>query len=278
MLKQRVITAVLIVVALLAAIAGLSPSQLSLVFAAIVLLAAWEWSDLSGLQGLPARLLYAAGIGGLIAATAMHLGFYDSLNPLPVRDVLVAGCLWWAIALLWVKSYPASAGLWGSRLMRLFIGVLVLLPTWVALSYLRAMQNGAWMIVMLVALVAAADIGAYFFGKAFGKAKLAPAVSPGKSWAGFWGGVLCSLSLMAVLWLVWPAGMPVGLLPMLMVAAITVLASVLGDLLESMIKRHRGIKDSSHILPGHGGIMDRVDSLTAASPVFALGLMSVGWQ
>lgn len=278
MLKQRVITAVLIVVALLAAIAGLSPTQLSLVFAAIVLLAAWEWSDLSGLQGQPARLAYVAGIAALIAALAFHLGFYDSLDTLPVRDVLVAACLWWAIALLWVKGYPVSAGLWGSRLMRLFMGALVLLPTWVALSYLRSMHGGVWMILMLVALVAAADIGAYFVGKAFGKAKLAPAVSPGKSWAGFWGGVGCTLALMTLLWLAWPSGMPVGLLPMLVVAAATVLASVLGDLLESMVKRHRGIKDSSHILPGHGGIMDRVDSLTAASPVFTLGLMSVGWQ
>ena len=278
MLKQRVITAVLIVVVLLAAIAGLSPSQLSLVFAAIVLLAAWEWSDLSGLQSLPARLAYVVGIGALIAALAVHLGFYHSLETRPVRDVLVAACLWWAIALLWVKGYPVSAGLWGSRLMRLSMGALVLLPTWVALSYLRSMHSGVWMILMLVALVAAADIGAYFVGKAFGKSKLAPAVSPGKSWAGFWGGVACTLALMALLWFAWPAGMPVGLLPMLSVAVATVLASVLGDLLESMVKRHRGIKDSSHILPGHGGIMDRVDSLTAASPVFALGLMSVGWQ
>jgi phosphatidate cytidylyltransferase len=131
---------------------------------------------------------------------------------------------------------------------------------------------------MLVALVAIADIGAYFFGRRFGKAKLAPAVSPGKSWAGFWGGLACSVSFMAALWYFWPGGMPVGLPAMLVLAAITSLASVLGDLLESMVKRHRGIKDSSQLLPGHGGVMDRVDSLTAASPVFALGLMSVGWQ
>jgi len=158
------------------------------------------------------------------------------------------------------------------------MGVAVLLPTWLALSYLRNLPNGAWLLLMLVALVAIADIGAYFFGRRFGKAKLAPAVSPGKSWAGFWGGLACSVSFMAALWYFWPGGMPVSLPAMLVLAAITSLASVLGDLLESMVKRHRGIKDSSQLLPGHGGVMDRVDSLTAASPVFALGLMSVGWQ
>ena len=278
MLKQRIITAVLIVAVLLAAMAYLSASQLSLLFAGIVLLAAWEWADLSDLRPQPARLAYVFTIGGLIACVYVSLGDVAVWPVAVLQELFVAACVWWAVALLWVKGYPASAGLWGARAVRVLMGVAVLLPTWLALSYLRSLPGGVWLLLMLVALVAIADIGAYFFGRRFGKAKLAPAVSPGKSWAGFWGGLACSVSFMAALWCVWPGGMPVSLPAMLTLAAITALASVLGDLLESMVKRHRGIKDSSQLLPGHGGIMDRVDSLTAASPVFALGLMSVGWQ
>lgn len=277
MLKQRIITAVLIVAALFVAMAYLSASQLALLFAVIVLLAAWEWADLSDLSAVPARLGYVALIAVLIAASYWHLGAVGEWSPLRLRELLVAACVWWAVALLWVKAYPQSAGLWGARPLRVIMGVLVLLPTWWSLSYLRSLDGGVWLIVMLLALVAAADVGAYFCGRRFGKAKLAPAVSPGKSWAGFWGGLVCSVVLMAGLWFSWPGGMPVSLPVMLLLAAITVLASVLGDLLESMVKRHRGVKDSGQLLPGHGGIMDRVDSLTAASPVFTLGLMSVGW-
>jgi len=278
MLKQRIITAVVIVAALLAAMAYLSAGQLSLLFAGIVLVAAWEWADLSDLRPQVARLAYVLAIGALIASVYALLGDVASWSTAALQELFVAACVWWAVALLWVKGYPVSAGLWGSRPVRIVMGVAVLLPTWLALSYLRNLPNGAWLLLMLVALVAIADIGAYFFGRSFGKAKLAPAVSPGKSWAGFWGGLACSVSFMAALWYFWPGGMPVSLPAMLVLAAITSLASVLGDLLESMVKRHRGIKDSSQLLPGHGGVMDRVDSLTAASPVFALGLMSVGWQ
>ena len=278
MLKQRIITAVVIVAALLAAMAYLSAGQLSLLFAGIVLVAAWEWADLSDLRPQVARLAYVLAIGALIASVYALLGDVASWSTAALQELFVAACVWWAVALLWVKGYPVSAGLWGSRPVRIVMGVAVLLPTWLALSYLRNLPNGAWLLLMLVALVAIADIGAYFFGRRFGKAKLAPAVSPGKSWAGFWGGLACSVSFMAALWYFWPGGMPVSLPAMLVLAAITSLASVLGDLLESMVKRHRGIKDSSQLLPGHGGLMDRVDSLTAASPVFALGLMSVGWQ
>ncbi len=278
MLKQRIITAVLIVAGLLAALAWLSAGQLSLLFAAIVLLAAWEWADLSGLATTAARLAYVGLLGGLIAGAYWRLGGDAAWQMLPLRDLLVVACIWWAVALLWVKGYPTSAGLWGSRLGRGVMGVLVLLPTWVSLSYLLSLANGVWMLLVLISMVAAADVGAYFFGRRFGNKKLAPAVSPGKSWAGFWGGLFCSVSLMGILWCVWSESVPVGLPAVMVLSGVTVLASVLGDLLESMVKRHRGIKDSGQILPGHGGILDRVDSLTAASPVFALGLISVGWQ
>jgi phosphatidate cytidylyltransferase len=281
MLKQRVITAVLIVGALLAALAYLSMPLLSLVFAIVVLLAAWEWSDLSGLSSKISRFAYVLGCAVLMAAVAWKTALLDAVDQAEVKEIVVAAGLWWAIALLWVKSYPLSAGLWGSRWMRAFMGLVVLIPAWLALSYLRNLEGGVWLILLVIALVAFADIGAYFVGRAFGNAKLAPAVSPGKSWAGFWGGLGTSTLLAVCLWFglnkVLPGAIPIGLLPLLCLVTVTVLASVLGDLLESMVKRHRGIKDSGHLLPGHGGIMDRIDSITAAAPVFALGMMATGW-
>ena len=281
MLKQRIITAVLIVVALLAALAYLSLPILSAVFALVVLLAAWEWADLSGFSAKGSRFTYVIVCALLMIVAAWTTNLFSGVDQLEVQEIVIAASLWWSIALLWVKSYPLSAGLWGSRWMRALMGLLVLVPAWLAICYLRSLSGGVWLIVLVIALVASADIGAYFVGRAYGKAKLAPAVSPGKSWAGFWGGLASSSLLAALLWVSFakllPGAIPIALLPLLCMVIVTVLASVLGDLLESMVKRHRGIKDSGHLLPGHGGIMDRIDSITAAAPVFALGLMATGW-
>jgi phosphatidate cytidylyltransferase len=129
------------------------------------------------------------------------------------------------------------------------------------------------LILLIVAVVASADIGGYFTGRAWGKHKLKPAVSPGKTWEGFAGGVAANILLALVLWQVTGSNLVI----LLAIILPTSLVSVLGDLLESMVKRHRGIKDSGALLPGHGGVLDRVDSLTAAAPVFALALLASGW-
>ncbi len=132
--------------------------------------------------------------------------------------------------------------------------------------------------VAMALIVATADIGAYFSGKSFGKHKLAPDVSPSKTWEGFWGGVLACLFLSLAVWYLLPVQKQhIGLFSVVTVVLITGVASVIGDLTVSMVKRQSGIKDSGNILPGHGGVLDRLDSLAAAAPVFALGLLMVGW-
>ena len=275
MLKQRIITGLILLALIVSSIVYLPAPQLAAVFAVFVLLAAWEWADMAGLKSAPARLMYTGVVLAFIALAGWSskvLAEQPDIEQL--RNILGLGCLWWSIALLWVKSYPGSASLWGSVVARSVMGLLVLVPAWLALVYLRVHELGIALIGVLIALVIAADVGAYFAGRAFGKAKLAPAVSPGKSWAGFWGGLACSLAIVCAAWLI--ADIQVNIYGVLVIALFTSLASVLGDLVESMVKRHRGIKDSGRLLPGHGGFMDRLDSLTAAAPVFALGVLLVG--
>jgi len=272
-----VITGVVLALVAVLSIAFLPARALIGVLGLVTLAALWEWSDLAGLRGYVARglycLLFAGAMFGLLAGTRL-------LEPIPrlwlIVELLGIAALWWLIALSWVSRFPGSAQRWNSVWVRALMGWFALLPAWFAFSFLRLQPHGEWLILFLLGLVAAADIGAYFSGRQFGRHKLAPAVSPGKSWEGFWGGLASSL-LVAVLcwWLLWPQS--ISLAALLAIAAVTVLASVLGDLLESMVKRERGVKDSSNLLPGHGGVMDRLDSLSAAAPVFALGLLLVKW-
>ncbi|MFA7553374.1 MAG: phosphatidate cytidylyltransferase [Spongiibacteraceae bacterium] len=277
MLKQRLVTAIIMALLLVGGIVLLAPVGLAVLFGVLVLVAAWEWSAMAGLSSRLAKVGFTFSTLCLLALVAWHTQLLtDLINLNRVRDVLGLACLWWSIALLWVKSYPASAIIWKSVAARILMGWLTLVPAWLALVYLRMHVNGIALIVLLLAIVATADIGAYFSGRAWGKSKLAAEVSPGKSWAGFWGGLVATITLVAVLWWLLDDARH-GLVPVLVVALLTSLASVLGDLLESMVKRHQGLKDSGRILPGHGGLMDRLDSMTAAAPVFALSLILMGW-
>ncbi|MDA0979532.1 MAG: phosphatidate cytidylyltransferase, partial [Proteobacteria bacterium] len=161
----------------------------------------------------------------------------------------------------------------------LLLGFWILLPGWVALSSLKQMPDSAFLICLLFFLIWGADIGAYFSGRALGKRKLAPRVSPGKSWAGFFGGLLTALVIAVAmsLWLGRPdPGSAEGAF-YLLAAGIVAMISVLGDLSISMFKRHRDIKDSSQLLPGHGGFLDRIDGLLSASPAFVLYLSWANW-
>lgn len=274
MLKQRVITALVLAVIFLAALFGLPAGYFSFFIGAVLLVGAWEWANMSGMGHRLQRLAYCVVLLVLLIAASTYFGFAGEARPAldkgSIRDLLLLGCGWWAIALLFVQGYPSSAILWGNRWLRLLIGVAVLIPTWVALVYLRQQEYGAWLVLLLILVVALADSGGYFAGRRFGKHKLAPAVSPGKTWEGFLGGLGINLLLAIFLSL----ALDINWLLVFAVIVPTSLVSVLGDLLESMVKRHAGVKDSGNILPGHGGILDRVDGITAGAPIFALALLA----
>lgn len=266
MLKQRIITALLLAPLALWAILSLQNDTLSLILAIIFTLGAWEWSRLVGLDCHLGRIGYSA---------IFPVSFYF-LYPLLTQGtwaqfILTLAVVWWVMALGSVLSFPRSEGLWkNSVAARAIAGPFVLIPSWGALSLLHS-EYGVGYFILLMLIIWGADSGAYFAGRAFGKRKLAPKVSPGKSWEGVIGGLLTALvvAVMATQWLAAAGGMA-GFLALVV---ITVFISVLGDLTESLFKRVMAIKDSGGILPGHGGILDRIDSLTAAAPIYTLGLL-----
>lgn len=268
MLKQRIITALIMLPVALAGFFWLQGSGFALFIAAVVCVGAWEWARLAGLEPQVQRLGYAGGVALLL------LGLYQA--PQLAGVVLVLAVLWWLAAIGLVLGYPASRRAWQALPVRLLIGLLILLPAWQGLLLLKQWPEGNSLILAVMLLVWSADIGAYFSGRRFGKRKLAAQVSPGKSWEGVYGGLAACLllTLLVGLYRDWAAR---ELMLALLGAALVVLISVVGDLTESMFKRQAGIKDSSNLLPGHGGVLDRIDSLTAAVPMFAVLLWLHGW-
>jgi phosphatidate cytidylyltransferase len=265
MLRQRVITAILLGVGLLIVLLWL-PSSIAIgVFALIVLAGAWEWSAFPGFKFSGARFAYVA-----IVAVTMLLAWRLTLEDGRLQTLLWIAGSWWVVAFLWVTLAPATH----TRLLVATSGVLVLVPAWVAVSHLYLVPTqdvaapGPQLVLFLLLLVWAADIGAFFAGRSFGRLKLAPRVSPAKTWEGVLGG-LGAAALVAAVGASWFELPRVAFLSLCL--GVT-LISVVGDLTESMFKRHAGLKDSGAVFPGHGGVLDRIDSLTAAAPLFLLGL------
>lgn len=260
MLKQRFITGIILAPLVIAGFVLLNPLWFAVMVGGIVSLAAWEWARLAGTQAQAGRVAYALVVALLL------VGLY--LDSSPVHFMLWIALCWWIMATVMILRYPEGRRLWSNPLAKLY-GLLILLPAWYGLVWLRGQEGGLWLLLAVVVMVWAADIGAYFAGKTFGRHKLLPRVSPGKTLEGLLGGIALTqvLAVAAMLYLGWSVqSMLLGMLSTLLV----VLFSVVGDLTESLFKREQGLKDSSNLLPGHGGIMDRIDSLTAAIPLFAL--------
>lgn len=282
MLKQRVVTAVGMLAVLYVTTVWLPVSGFAIVLSAVLLPALLEWSRLMGLSRAWQRWSYALLFYFLLALTLFFSIFSGAQLSELIRDAdWVLGMngfamLFWLMVFAAIVRYPDSTSLWDTPWRLGVAGWLTLLPAWWNLVYLKLLDESGLLVFSLIALVSVVDIGAYFSGRRWGHSKLAPALSPNKSWEGFWGGLCVCLGLALLL----VAAIHIGRQPLevltwagLMALAVLLAAvSVVGDLFESMLKRQRGLKDSGQSLPGHGGLLDRVDSLLAATPVFTLGV------
>ena len=270
MLKQRIITALFLLPIVIGSILLLPVEFFAIVWAVIMSIAAYEWLKLSGIKNKISLLAGLVVLNGLFSAS-----FWLNLFPDVPFELL--------ILIVWLFVIVSFTGDPVARLQKcssasysaigITIGALAIFPTWMAMVLLH--QHNPWMVLYVFGIVWVADTGAYFSGKAFGKNKLAPAISPGKSWEGVWGALLAIViysTVVSMLWLNYDQ-------PWLfvLISVVAAIASVAGDLLESVFKRAHGVKDSGTILPGHGGVMDRLDSIMAAAPVFTATYYLAGW-
>jgi len=280
MLKLRIITALVLGPLIIWSVLSFSHPAIAIEMAAILCLAAWEWARLAGIKNQPGRIGFAIFIAVVIAAIALLIHLDSSY----ILSGLYLTGIFWLFALVMVInsnrtviktltkiSFPGVAG-------SLLFGVGILAGSFLSIVALhRDVKYGAYYILALLILIWVADTAAYFSGKAFGKHKLAVNVSPGKSWEGVIGGMIATI-IAAYLLTLYLNIDPENILSFILVAVIAISFSIVGDLTESLFKRRVGVKDSSQILPGHGGILDRIDSLTAAAPIFTLGLIMLGVQ
>lgn len=268
MLLQRTLTA-LVLAPLVILIILLSSNAVFAVIVSLAFLAAWwEWAQLSGLRSQAWR------IGLLLAAACVFAWLWNARATALAPLLLAAGVAWWLLACLWLRHFAFGAAPTRENLaLKLLAGAFVILPAWMALACIHArVPHGPWWTLLALVIVWASDIGAYFSGRAFGRRKLAQQISPGKTWAGAYGAMVAGvLVATAGAWLLDVRG--ARLVALALLAVLTVAVSIVGDLIESLMKRHAQVKDSGSIFPGHGGLLDRLDSVFAALPVFAAGLL-----
>jgi len=254
-MKQRIVTAIIALAALGILLFVTPPIYALIALGLLILAGAWEWSGFLGQSGTAARATYVALIAALLIGMTLYGADYTG-------QILLISLVWWAIALVWIFFFPTPIPL----PIRWLVGVLVLVPLHVALMLLYSADPMILLFALLIVWVA--DSGAYLAGKTLGRVKLAPQISPGKTWEGVIGGLLAVVLLVLLRSVRVETDLAV-LLPFCLAVAVL---SIVGDLTVSMFKRTAGVKDSGKLFPGHGGVLDRIDSVAAAAPLFALGL------
>jgi len=278
MLLKRILTALVLASLIALAVFTLPMEYFSLVIGLITLIAAWEWSNLAGLTSLGKRILFLIVL--ILPMSGIH--FWTQFLELvaqatdwtDVRDysgalewLVIPPVLFWILVMILIRNTPTGVlNLQLKTRYKVLIGWFILLSAWMFLSRLRSFY-GPEMTMYFFILIWVADISAYFAGKKWGKTKLAPEISPGKTVAGMYGALISGLVCAVVLSLIY-GFQPMIALDFVLLSVLTVLISIYGDLFVSVVKRQRGVKDTGALLPGHGGVLDRVDSLIAAIPFF----------
>ena len=272
MTKTRLLAALIMAPVAILTVLFASTPVLAALSALLFLVALWEWLKLADVDDTLARTVLLLCNIGLMAALVWGSRSAQGGSLALLQLVALIGVGWWVLSLAWLRHYDfASDHDTHARVFKLAAGTLAVIPAWAALGLIHASEpNGHRWLLLALLLVWAADTGAYFSGRRFGKRKLAPRISPNKTVEGLAGGVL--LAVVVALVGAPLAGATLAQMPAVaLVAVATILASVTGDLFESLLKRHIGVKDSGDLIPGHGGVLDRMDSVLAALPVFALG-------
>ena len=282
MLKQRIITATILALIFITATVFLSSFSYSLFVTIVVLAASWEWCAFIGLAKQVAKVSYLATLGSMIIALYFFLGIVPEslvINSYRAGIILGLGILFWVLTFFMLKGYPSNSDRWNNKSKIALMGLMALIPTWVGVVQIKYLNPQGFLLLGMVVMVAAADIGAYFVGKRIGKNRLAPSLSPNKTWEGVLGGfAACLLVGILLIWLLHSYLITLSngqILILVLLSLVVMLFDVIGDLLESMLKRNRDLKDSGKILPGHGGILDRVDGLLAVTPIFVLTFLII---
>ena len=278
MTRTRLLAALVMAPAAIAAILLLPTGWMMGLAAIVMLLALWEWFDLAGVEDSLARyVLLVAHLALMVALVwASRSGHGYSMVLFLLASAV--GVIWWLLALIWLGRYDFCRAPSGhARVSKLFAGALATIPAWCALAWIHASQpDGHRWLLVAAFVVWGSDTGAYFVGRKFGRHKLSPVISPNKTIEGLAGGLATGIAL-GVLMGLFAGATPAQLPAVALVAAVASLFSVVGDLFESLLKRHAGRKDSGHLIPGHGGILDRLDGVLAALPAFALGKAVLGF-
>ena len=269
-LNARILTALILAPLVILGVLYLPTPLFAAGLGVVLLLGTWEWSRIIGVQRRRFRT-------AVVAVNAVLIGlcwyFLPHINYLYIAEI---GALWWCLALLWLKriTFAQTKTLVNGEL-KMLVGSLLMLPAWCAAVLLHESEQGARWTLFLFALIWCADIGAYFSGRKFGNKKLAPQISPGKTREGVYGGLAVS-GLFAICFGLWTGKSIPDAFLLMGLGLVTVVFSIVGDLFESLMKRHANLKESGTLLPGHGGVLDRIDSLLAALPAFVAGKVLLG--
>jgi phosphatidate cytidylyltransferase len=281
-LKQRIISAVILALCFMFLATQSSVIIFTHTMSVVILVVSWEWAALVGLIKTKQKLGFVASV----AAALVFLYFFldishgsKEINTDRAIIILCLGIFFWIVSTYLLRGYPDNSKIWNHPSKIAVMGLMALVPAWCGMIQLKYIVAGGELILVVVIMVAVADIAGYFFGKAFGVVKFAPKISPNKTWAGVWGAATSGvLVCFPIIWVFnnfilelsyfWRA-------VVLLLGLMVVFFSIVGDLLESMLKRNQNMKDSGSLLPGHGGILDRVDGLISALPIFTLVMLTL---
>ena len=280
MLLERIKTALVLVAAFILISTKSSVLVFSIVISGFMGFVAWEWAGLAGIKKKSSKFTYAICFICIVGFLYQGLGFGNNQEHFDKEMSLIflfIGMFFWVSSVFFLYHYPRYFEFWNKKYKLTAMGLLVIIPAWNGMIVLKFLNPEGYLLLLIVILVAVTDIGAYFIGRNFGRIKLAEKLSPNKTWEGVLGGgtvcVLTMILMTGIADLIFPVFLQVDTVLIVFLTLTTVVLSVVGDLLESMLKRNQGIKDSGDILPGHGGILDRVDGLLAAVPCFSLILL-----